>query len=340
MVKNMDINYSVVIRTMGKAKEKYQKLLDSISLLDPKPQEVIVVLPEGYNLPEETLGWERFCYSRKGMVTQRLYGLKQCRTKYALVCDDDVCFQPDFVQKLYDPIKRGVCRISAGPLLSYLPKKGMQSILHAVTGAEVPKLKKGENFISVLATSGYSYDRNIDTTERHYLYADSLPWTCFFCEVKAIEEVHLEEETWLELHGYASLDDQTMFYKAKLLGIKTIVVTDAEYEHLDAMTSRKVLSDIAYAMEFNRYVFWYRFIYSIDNGWKKKKDVIAIHYYFFCKRFYNLLRLLNGKLDMQALKAKRQAIIDAKVYVNSKEYQRLPVIESRVKDEKNTFPYS
>lgn len=330
MVENMDINYSIVIRTMGKAKDKYQKLLNAISLLSPKPQEVIVVLPEGYELPEETLGWERFCYSHKGMVTQRLFGLNQCKTKYALVCDDDVCFKSDFVQKLYDPIKKGLCRISAGPLLSYLPKKGMQSILHAITGAEVPKLRKDNKFISVLSTSGYSYNRNIDTAERDFLYADSLPWTCFFCEVNAIKEIHLEEETWLELHGYASLDDQTMFYKAKLLGIKTIVVTDAEYEHLDAMTSRKVLSDIAYAMEFNRYVFWHRFIYDMDYGWKKKKDIIAIRYYFICKFFYNLLRLLNGKLDMQAFKAKKQALSDAKSYVKSEEYRKLPKIESRV----------
>lgn len=325
----MDINYSVVIRTMGKAGEKYQKLLDSISALMPQPKEVIVVLPKGYELPKEKLGWEKFCYSDKGMVTQRLYGIEKCTTEYALVCDDDVCFNDEFVQKLYDPIKKELCEISAGPLLSYLPKKGIQSFLHAVTGAEVPKLKRDKNFISVLATSGYSYYRKINMFEKCYYYADSLPWTCFFCKIEAIKKIHLEEEKWLELHGYASLDDQTMFYKAKLIGIKTIVVSDATYEHLDAMTSRKILSDIAYAMEFNRYIFWHRFIYMLDKGWRKKKDVFAIHYYFFCKKFYNLFRLCVGTLDKEAVKAKKQAVIDAKKYVKSIEYRDLPVIERR-----------
>lgn len=52
----MDIDYSVVIRTIGKAGEKYQKLLDSIAGLVPRPKAVIVVLPEGYDLPVTRCG--------------------------------------------------------------------------------------------------------------------------------------------------------------------------------------------------------------------------------------------------------------------------------------------
>lgn len=323
----MNIDYSVVIRTMGMAGEKYQKLLDSIKLLIPQPVEVIVVLPEGYELPEQKLGWETFYFSPKGMVTQRLYGIKKCSSRYALICDDDISFESTFVQKLYDPIKKGLCKISAGPLLSYLPKKGLRSFFNAISGAEVPKLKWDGHYISILSSSGYSYYRKIDTSKRQYLYADSLPWTCFFCEINTINKINMQDEKWLEMNGYASLDDQTMFYKAKLLGFQTMVVSDAVYEHLDAMTSRKILSDIAYAMEFNRYVFWHRFIYSLDTQFKKKKDVVAIEYYFFCKKFYNYLRLFTGKLDLEAIRAKKQALIDAKNYVHSEAYSNLPKLK-------------
>ena len=78
-----EIDYSVIIRTIGKANEKYQKLLDSIAGLEPQPKEVIVVLPEGYALPEQQLGWETFYFSKKGMVAQRTYGLSVCKTKFA-----------------------------------------------------------------------------------------------------------------------------------------------------------------------------------------------------------------------------------------------------------------
>ena len=54
------LEYSVIIRTTGKAKEKYKKLLQSISNLQPKPKDIIVVLPEGCELPKNQLGNEHF----------------------------------------------------------------------------------------------------------------------------------------------------------------------------------------------------------------------------------------------------------------------------------------
>ena len=39
-------NYSIAIRTLGRAGEKYQKLLDSIAECNRQPEKVIVVIPE------------------------------------------------------------------------------------------------------------------------------------------------------------------------------------------------------------------------------------------------------------------------------------------------------
>ena len=91
------IDYSVVIRTTGKAGEKYKRLLSSIDALLPRPREVIVVLPEGYDLPPERLGWETFHFCPKVMVSQRLYAIRVCRTPYALISDDDIAFDSHFV---------------------------------------------------------------------------------------------------------------------------------------------------------------------------------------------------------------------------------------------------
>ncbi|MCQ2307204.1 MAG: hypothetical protein MJ000_06545 [Bacteroidales bacterium] len=46
----MDFSYSVVIRTLGNSGEKYQKLLDSIRSQTVQPEEVIVAIPDGYEL--------------------------------------------------------------------------------------------------------------------------------------------------------------------------------------------------------------------------------------------------------------------------------------------------
>lgn len=321
------IDYSVIIRTTGKAGEKYQRLLNSISQLEPQPKEIIVILPENYEKPYEKLGWETYYFCEKGMVTQRLVGVEMCRTKYALICDDDVCFDSDFVLKLHKPIELGIAKFSAGPLLSFLPREGMESVFYAITGAAIPMKGSRESYIKVLSTTGYSYNRRIKTDETNYLNAESLPWTCFYGEIESFKRIRMDEEKWLQLHGYASMDDQTMFYKAYLMGIRTVVVTDASYEHLDARTSRKILSEISYSMEFNRYVFWHRFIYNVDTGIGRVKDTICIKYYFFMKWFYNIMRLFTGRLDKAAFEAKRMAVKDAKRYVKSPEYIQLPSIK-------------
>ena len=90
------IEYSVIIRTIGKAGYKYQNLLNSIASLVPQPKEVIVVLPEGYELPAERLGWETFYYAPKGMISQRIFGIEKCKTQYALICDDDVVYNKNY----------------------------------------------------------------------------------------------------------------------------------------------------------------------------------------------------------------------------------------------------
>ena len=121
------IDYSVIIRTTGNANEKYQKLLKSIAQLDPQPLEVIVVLPEGNDLPAERLGWESFHFCKRGMVRQRMEGIGHCKTRYALICDDDISFSSDFVKKLHAPIKYGIGCFSAAPLYSFLPDEGMNT---------------------------------------------------------------------------------------------------------------------------------------------------------------------------------------------------------------------
>ena len=157
------IDYSVIIRTTGKAGEKYRRLLQSIASLEPQPREVIVVLPEGYALPEDQLGWETFCFCPKGMVIQRLHGIDQCKTPYALISDDDIAFDPDFVRKLHEPLASGGYGISAGPLPEFFPGKGLPTIMSVLTGASGPTLFHKERYNTLWRTTGYSFNRNIQS---------------------------------------------------------------------------------------------------------------------------------------------------------------------------------
>lgn len=323
----MEIDYSVIIRTIGKAGEKYAGLLSSIDRLEPKPREVIVVLPEGYDLPPERLGWETFCFCPKGMVIQRMTGIEKCKTRYALVCDDDVAFAPDFVEKLYQPIKEGKGRLSAGPLYSFLPPKGANAFLCTVMASAMPTLfHRRERYVSVLKSSGYSYNRHLKSGR--FYETQSVAWTCFFAEISAIEEIDFMAESWLDSHGYSSLDDQTMFYKAWLRGIKTIVVADAGYEHLDAMTSRQGnRPEVLYSSVFNRVVFWHRFIFAQQKCVIfKLSTIFCFFYHRLWSLLYDLLSVVRKKQTIHALAIKNKGVSEAWKYIKSEDYRTLPKV--------------
>ena len=318
------IDYSVIIRTTGKANEKYKRLLVAIDQLEPQPKEIIVVLPEGNPLPEEQLGRETYYYSPKGMVIQRMVGIAKCKTRYALICDDDVIFPPDFIEKLYKPVRENGYSFSAGPLYSFLPPKGMNALLCAVMASAVPTLFHKDRYVTMLRSGGYSYNRKLEKTG--YYDTQSVAWTCFFADLKAFEKLDFEDEKWLDSHGYSSLDDQTMFYKAWLRNMKTTVVADTQYEHLDARTSVKNNRRSAlFSLSYNRVVFWHRFIFDQQaNILLKVWSYLCFKYRSFCLLLFDLLDLGRKGLSQEEFRIKRKGADEAYKYIKSAEYKKLP----------------
>lgn len=317
-------DYSVVIRTMGKAGEKYQKLLDSIQRLDPQPREIIVVLPEGYELPKEQIGSESFYFCPKGMVTQRLFGIEKCKTQYALITDDDISFDSDFVSKLYEPLRDGKYAISAGPLIEFFPQHGVQAIISALLGSAIPTIFHKDRYNTVLRTTGYSYNRSINVQEHQIYETQSAPWTCFFINVDEFRKIRFEDELWLDLHGYAAHDDTCMFYKAWITNHKAVVVSDASYQHLNAKTSvQGIRLKTIEAEAFNTYVFWYRFFYEQDKGVMRLLDSICLGYYQLARDIYLCLDIIRKRAPIQSLKVRNEAKKQAKQFVKSEDYIKI-----------------
>ena len=324
-----NINYSVIIRTTGNAHLKYQKLLDSISRLEPQPQEVLVVLPEGNELPEEQLGWETFLFCPKGMVRQRMEGINACKTAYALICDDDICFPVDFVKKLHSPLKEGRGFFSVAPLYSFLPDKGINTFICAIMGSAMPMvMHRRTRYVSVLKSTGYSYNRYLERCPGRYYETQSAAWTCFYADIQVLKQLEFDQETWLDANGYSAYDDLTMFYKAWLMGFKTIVVANAAYEHLDARTSTSNNKpNVLFSRSFNRLVFWHRFIYSQQSRLLGK----TLSQFAYCYRLIwivvqNVTKVLRRRMTIHDLHICYNGFRAAKAYVQSDAYRRLPPI--------------
>lgn len=321
--------YSVAIRTLGTAGEKYKKLLDSIKNSNIQPKNIFVVLPEGYKPPDYQIGTETFIYSKKGMITQRLKALDYIDTEYALFCDDDVEFDSTFIDKLADPLINKGYSCSAGPLLDILPPKKLKYLLASLIGGAC-RMIKGTNktYVRILNTGGWSYNNNINTRIHRIYDTESLNWACFMIKTNSFRNIELEEEIWIDRNGYCAYDDQTMFYKLVLNNYKICVVSDAVYKHNDAKTSTMNLKlEPVYAHSFNHYVFWHRFLYKPCKSKTKKLWLkICINYYISMSKVYNFLLLILKQTNKECLQATNKGFSDAKQYVKSSEYLELPKI--------------
>lgn len=324
----MDFRYSVAIRTLGTAGEKYQKLIDSIDCQKIQPEQVIVVLPEGYKPPDYQKGFEQFIFSPKGMIEQRLYAVDEIKSDYILFCDDDVSFSPDFTEKLADALINGGYDCAAGPLLSFFPPSGIKYLAASLLGGACVMLHgKSEQYVRLLNTGGWSYNRSITLNKHQFYKTDSLAWTCFCVSKKAVQAIHFEDEIWAGKNGYAAYDDQLFFVKLWINGFRLCVVSDAEYQHNDGKTSTQDLKlEPVYAHARNHVVFWHRCMYSLArNPIKKIWMKICLNYYIIMNSIYSLLKDRH-KIGKTVFYATRTGFSDGKKFLKSNEYKSLPSV--------------
>ena len=314
------MEYSIVIRTVGKAGEKYQRLLDSIKNLTMQPKEVVVVLPEGYELPPEKLGWEKFIYSKRGMLEQRIYGGEVAEGEYLLFLDDDVEFEPDFIQKMYKPIEECLCHVTFPPQLWMLPpKKGMRKWIPAITASAVPTVFNKDHYTKILKSGGWSYNHYDESKMTGYLKAESAAGICCFCKKQEFLDINFREDKWLEDTDYALYDDQVMFYKFHLMGFNIFCVTEAKFTHLDAGSSSPERAvKAAFANSRNKVIFWYLYVLKEQkNAWGRFCARVALKYSMTTLRLFNFLSSFRNKTKKEEARAFKKGYIDGKKYIKN-----------------------
>lgn len=323
-------NYSIAIRTLGKAGEKYRKLLSSIAESRLRPDKVIVVLPEGYEPPAERLGYEQFVYCSKSMIGQRLEALKYIDSEYTLFLDDDISFAPDFVDKLIKPLNEGLFDCSTGPLFSFFPASTAGTIAGTLTGSVSVSLFHRDMYVKILRTGGWSYHTFNTNVERYYL-TESFAWTCFMIRNAVVRDLDMEDEVcWIEKYGYAYGDDRVMAYKLIKRGYRACIVSNALYDHNDAKTSTSS-SEMSntkpmFCKGYFHVVFWHRFIQNIEKTWLMRAySAICLGYWFVGMYFYHLLKSLKPGYG-DHFRAFRGGIRAGMKYISSQEYRELPPI--------------
>ena len=93
--------YTIAIRTLGTAGNKFLAQLDSLHRLVPAPESINVYIPYGYAKPEIPYDDVRFFRCDKGMVAQRALQFDEINTEWILFLDDDIVLPVDGVARLF-----------------------------------------------------------------------------------------------------------------------------------------------------------------------------------------------------------------------------------------------
>lgn len=279
--------YTVVIRTLGKAGEKYLTTLRSAKEQDLPPQKILVYIPYKLPLPKETIGVEEYVRCEKGMVTQRSLPFDEVQTDWILFLDDDMYLPPHLVRRFFDALKTmggGDCiapNIQANHNMSILKKIG-----YALMTGTCPHYDSRWAF-RIRRSGAYSYNAR----PSEIMPTQTAAFACLLVRKSAYKKINYADERWLDKLGYALGDDQLFFYKLYRHGFKIFIDYDSGVKHLDAGSGgrKKNLARIAYINGAIRYLLWWRTQCSCAKSWVDRLSCRLSYFGLMC---CNLLGML------------------------------------------------
>ena len=309
-----EFEYTAVIRTLGTAGAKYQQLLDSLQAQSVAPKAIIVYIAEGYPLPKETIGTERYVYVKKGMVAQRALPYDEVQTEWMLFLDDDVYLPPKAVETLYKQLREREADVISPDVFLNAKRSLFGEFMMTLSGRM--RARRGDDAwgYKVMRTAGYSYNAN-PTLSTYWSQTNAGP--CFMCKKETFLDIHFEEELWLDKLAYPLGEDQVMYYKMHLSNLKQLTSYHTGIIHLDAGDNRNPQKEkmLLYADLRFKILFWYRFLYSQEKNFLLKMwNVLCLTYLL---SFALIISLVKCRWDI--LKVKWQAVRDARSLIKSGE---------------------
>lgn len=319
-------DYCVAIRTLGKAGDKFVKMITSLKGQTHPPKAIYVYLAEGYSQPEQ-IADETYITCPKGMMRQRAQRYEEIDTDYILFCDDDVYFQPESVQILFEALSKHKADCVSPKV--FLQHKGSpaQIIMQALYSLALPSLF-GRYAVRIRLSSRFSYALK----PKSVMPTQSFAGPCFLAKKDAFLSVNMEDECWLDRFPYPIGDDQLLAYKLYVAGYSLLMHFTSGIIHQDAKTANVAKGDAYHHdISFIRYVIWYRSVYQTRRSLLTRALSVPA---FYCYWLWTaLMEVLVCALRRRTLpfKASLKGLRDARRFVASDEFRRLPLWKSLCK---------
>ena len=315
--------YNVVIRTVGRAGEKYVKEIESLQHQSISPNRIIVYVAEGFDLPQR-VGCEEYIYVPKGLVHQRAIVPHDKDVPYLLVLDDDVYLPEDSVEKMYEYL----VQYSADCIIpDTFPshEMGLKEKMIAFLTNDVSPRFSDRYAIKIKRSGAFSYN-NAPRTDV-LLQTQSGAGPAFFIKESSFLYIRYSDEFWVDSFPPGTFyEDQLMFYKLYVNGCKMFMWYNSGVKHLDAGTNNqkeKSFEKLMYRAMAN-HVIWHRSVLSTAIGSMEKflcylaffnrfMSGLGVRFLYSCVKFSSKYFIAYIKGNWEGMK-----------YVCGKIYKELP----------------
>lgn len=280
------MDYSVAIRTLGKAGDKYQRELDSLARQTIKPKHIFVYIPEGYSIPQETIGIEQYIRCQKGMISQRALSANDIDTPLCLFLDDDVYLPPDAVETLIKALLENGGDCIAADTFKNQDMSILEKTKAAITNWAIPRIDDKWAF-KIGYTGTFSYNLN---PKNDICLSQNAAGPCSLWKTDSFRKIHFEDEIWVDQLGFAYGDELLFYYKLFKNGGKLLVHYTSGILHLDAQSSRNVFKSNYkkfYIRSFMWFVIWWRTQY--ENCGNRMVDKLLTVSLFVIKLLFDVI---------------------------------------------------
>lgn len=318
------LRYSVAIRTVGKAGEKYEKEIRSLEQQTVKPTHIYVFLAEGFEQPVQ-VGSEEYFVTPKGLVHQRSPQFEYQDCDYLLILDDDVFLPEHAVESMFEILcqKGGDCIIP--DTFPTQESSWKQRIINYLSNNVSARENDGWG-IRIKKSGAFSYNNSPDTNAIYRTESGAGP--AFFIKKDSFLKIRYNDEYWVDQFPAGTFyEDQLMFYKMHVNGLKMYMMYGSGILHLDAGTNNqreKSYDKLMYRSMAN-YVIWHRSVYKVwgITDLYKLSCILAFTFRFSCGLLTRLIfSAMNG--SNKFYKAYLEGLKRGKSYTKSVTYQELP----------------
>ena len=316
-------SYSIAIRTLGTAGEKFRKELVSICAQTVQPERVMVFIAEGYDRPDFTVGKEEYVWVKKGMMVQRVLRYDEFSSDCILMLDDDVELAPDSVERLLKALVENKADCVGADVFQNHRLPFKTKVYAAVTNLVFPHWSRRWAF-KIHRNGSFSY--NIHPA--NFYWSQSCGGPAALWKKDIFLHLHLNDELWLESFGFPYGEDALTFYKLHRRGGRLGILYNSGITNLDAQSSsgtfRKSVEHI-YIRTKASLMTWRRMCYRNGKDTACSRMLASIAFGFKSAWLFLVMCVAALiKWDCHYLTSYCKGLRDGRKEVHSPEFETLP----------------